>query len=111
MATKAELATKVLQKLGIVAQGQSPDSADSVIVEDAYDSAYYYLRACHLVTWGGADEIPDGAVLPVRDFVASRVAEEFGKSRTYDSERLAKHDLAALIAADNDGQATQTNYY
>lgn len=111
MATKAELSAKVLQKLGVIAAGETAAASDLTLVEEAYDSAYQYLRALHLVSWGPNDDIPTYAVLPARNYVASTVANDFGKQRSIDEERYSIIELAATLANDVDTQPTEADYF
>lgn len=111
MATKAELRNKVLQKLGIIGAGETPSSDDQTLVEEAYDSAYVYLRSLHLVSWGSSDDIPTYAVNPVRNYVASQVANEYGKNRNVEEERQSIIELASVLANDTDGEPTEAEYF
>lgn len=111
MATKAQLAVKVLQKLGVLAAGDTADSNDQTLVEEAYDSAYQYLRSLHLVSWGSSDDIPTYAVLPVRNYVASTIANDFGKQRSVEEERQSIIELAATLANDVDKEPTEAEYF
>ena len=77
MATKNELAIKVLQKLGVAEAGETPSTDDTGIVEDKYDSRYKVLAAKDLVSWGSGDDIPTEAVEPVTSIVANDCLSEF----------------------------------
>lgn len=111
MATKAELRNKVLQKLGVIGAGDTPETSDQTLVEEAYDSAYAYLRSLHIVSWGSGGDIPTWAVNPIKNYVASQVANEYGKNRNVDEERLAIIELASYLANDNDGTPTEAEYF
>ena len=75
--TKAEIAEKGLQKLGVLESGETVDSADQTIVEDVYDSTYKILAAQDLVSWGSGDDIPTEAVNPIVFIVAENCLTEF----------------------------------
>jgi hypothetical protein len=100
MATKTELATKVLRKLMVISAVQSGNSNDLQIVEDAYDSVYEELRSRHLVDWGSGEDIPTWAVLHVRDIVSNRVANDFERPRSMDEESVSFIQMAKHLAVD-----------
>lgn len=77
MATKAEIATKVLQKLTVIAADQTAATNDSTLVQEKYDSLYQLLKADDLVSWGSTQDIPTEAVIPVVGLVARECLEEF----------------------------------
>lgn len=79
MATKSELATKILQKLTVLEADQTEADApnDSTLVQAKYDSVYEALAAEDLVNWGSGDNIPTAAVIPVVGLVARECIEEF----------------------------------
>jgi hypothetical protein len=77
MATTAQLAEKVLQKLNVVESGETVDSADQTIVTDKYASIYELLAAEDLVSWGSGDDIPTEAVTSIVSIVAEDCITEF----------------------------------
>lgn len=77
MATKAQIAVRVLQKLKVLENGETINTEDQTIVEDAYDASYALLDAQELTSWGSAEDIPTGAELPVIDYVANECKEAF----------------------------------
>ena len=77
MATTAQIAEKVLQKLNVVESGETVDSADQTIVTDKYASIYEVLAANDLVSWGSGDDIPTEAVTAVVSIVAEDCITEF----------------------------------
>ena len=77
MATKSEIATKVLQKLTVLEADETKDTDDDTLVQGIYDSVYHILAAEDLVSWGSGDDVPSNAVLPVVGLVARECIEEF----------------------------------
>ena len=77
MATKNEIAVKVLQKLYQLEAGGTALTADTDLIEDVYDSVYAALKAEDLVSWGSGDDIPTAAVIPIVGLVALECKEEF----------------------------------
>ena len=116
MATKAQIAERVLQKLMVLEHGETMDTGDQLIVEQAYDGAYALLDADTLVTWGDLDDIPVGAELPIIDYVANSIKSAF--SVPHDVRQLlpfeaanAERSLALLAASDYVPDVTEAVYY
>lgn len=103
MATIAEVAEKVLQKLGVLESGATADSDDTAITTAKYNSVYGILAAQDLVSWGSADDIPTASVEPVVSIVADACLSEFiipqdkqmiisrDSQRAYDQLRMIEH--------------------
>lgn len=109
--SKTELASKVLQKLGIIDANESVRSADQTLCDDAYESIYEELRSRHLVDWGSGEDIPTWAMLHVRELVANRVAADYGLPRSVDEEELAMQKMAKHLASDYSGEPVKATYY
>ena len=77
-ATKADLATKVLQRLQVLDADEVAQNADHQFVEDTYDDLHELLTEEGHVTWNLADSIPTGAVQPMTAILAYECAQEFG---------------------------------
>lgn len=75
--TRAQMITRVLEATGIVAAGQTPQTADSTLVGELVDSCYDRLRKLELAPYAIAT-IPEWAQVPLRDYVAYDVAAAFG---------------------------------
>lgn len=116
MATKAQIASRVLQKLMVLEHGETMDSGDQTIVEAAYDAAYGLLSASRLTTWGSADNIPVAAELPIINYVAEQVKGAFVvpqvliQTLPFEAEK-ALSDLAILIAPDYVSDDIPAEYY
>ena len=89
--TKAQVAEKVLQKLGVLESGETVDTDDQAIVTDKYDSWYQVLAADDKVTWGSGDDIPTEAVASVVSIIANDCLTEF----------IIPQDKQILIARDS----------
>jgi len=116
MATKAEIAVRVLQRLMVLENGESIDPADQLIIEQAYDSAYGLLEHDNLVTWGSTDDIPVSAELPIIDYVANRAMGSFTVRQDISikmpQEALqAVRDLFSLTQGDYVPDATYSQAY
>ncbi len=109
--TKTQLGAKVLEKLGRIGAGESVDSDDQTLVDDAYDSVYEELRSRHLVDWGSTESIPTWAMLHVRNIVANRVANDFGLARNEQEELSAIKAMGKHVAIDYSYQPVEADYY
>ncbi len=77
-ATKADLATKVLQRLQVIDAEEVAANADHQFVEDAYDDVHELMSAEGIITWNLADSIPSGAVQSMTAIMAYECCQEFG---------------------------------
>lgn len=111
MATKTEIGTDVLEKLGAIGAGETPDTVDQSTADNAYDAVYQELRSRMLVDWGSTEDIPAWARLHVVDIVANRISNRYGVPRQPDEEELAFTRMAKHIAVDLDGEPTRANFY
>ena len=91
--TKAQLAARVLEHLGVKAATQSANSADTVFVEEAIDAAHDRLRKFGLMPFA-TSAIPSWAQTQLRDYVAGDVAQAFGLG----GARLGEFKTAAQAA-------------
>ena len=109
--TAAQLASKVAIKIGFLTPGATLATADQTIITDAYAALYDTLQREHKVDWGPDDSIPVWAMLPIRDILASRVANDFGKPRNLDDETMGFRELSKGLAVDNSQDPTEINAY
>lgn len=75
--TKSAMADRVLEHLGIKAQGQSSSSEDNDRVQEALDSAHDELRFHNMAPFE-LSAVPEWAQPALRDYVAADVAPLFG---------------------------------
>lgn len=78
MATKRDLAKRVLQKLEVVGDGQTASDSDIEIAERALDGVHAQLYAERKLKWTWAD-IPRHAEFPYVFMGAFLCASDFGK--------------------------------
>ena len=76
--TLTELKAAVLQELGVLATGESPNIGDATVVGDRYSDLYEMLLTEGLVSWASDDDIPDFAANPVTMMVAYLCCGAFG---------------------------------
>jgi hypothetical protein len=94
--TTQQLAERVLQRLKIVAAGETPDAADAQTVKTFYAGQFAEMGIDDLTYWDEAD-IPDEAFEALADFLAGRLAPDFGLSRP-DLEASGERRLRRLAA-------------
>lgn len=88
--TKAQLANRVLRHLGIIGPRDSANASDQADVEEAIDAAHDRLRKYGVVPFA-TSAIPTWAQIPLRDYVAGDMAQEFGKT----GQELLEYKAAA----------------
>lgn len=112
--TKAQLATRVLQYLGVLGVGHSATAADAALVQEAVDSAHDELRKVGLAPFG-IDEIPEWAQPGLRDYVIAEVKPAFGKPMTPMQKQVdqlkAKQQLQIQTAAPKHELRTRAKYF
>lgn len=79
--TLVDLYEKVLQRLEVVAAGESADPDDTALVADKYAALYDMLLSMGLVAWNASEAIPDYAVMPLTSMLAFAAATEFGEDQ------------------------------
>lgn len=123
--TKQKLRNRVLQQLKSLVAGQTADSEDAQIVEDAYDGLHAYLTEREIITWSSTDDIPIEAEIPMIRLVKDAVADDFLSKGAIDEQmriRIAIEaygtdrksgafgDLQILAAVDYVPQQVEANY-
>lgn len=76
--TLTQLKQRVLEKLGVLATGESPVIADATLVADRYTSLHDMLITDGLVNWTSTEDIPAWAEEPLVLMVAAASMHEFG---------------------------------
>lgn len=111
-ASSSNFATKVLQKLGRIGTGETIDSGDQTIIDDAYASVYENMRTDHLVDWGSGDAVPTWAASHMVNIVANEVAANvYGLPRDVEEEEAAKRAMAKYLAVDYDHEPVEADYF
>ena len=75
--TRAEMITLVLQRLGVVGQGQSASADDSAVTGEVIDSVHSRLRKDRLAPFA-TSAFPDWAQVSFADIAASELLVPFG---------------------------------
>ncbi len=116
MATKQQIATRVLQKLMVLENGETIDTDDEALIIESYDSSYALLEFDNLVTWGSGDDIPIQAELSVIDYVANRVMGSFTvrpdiSQKLPTESKIAERDLFSLTVSPYVPDVTHSDAY
>lgn len=76
--TLTQLKQRVLEKLQVLASGESPNIADATIVGTRYTSLHEMLITDGLINWTPTEDVPTWAEEPIVLMVAAASMHEFG---------------------------------
>lgn len=76
--TPIQLRTKVLQRLGVLAAGDTPNPDDGQVVEQRYAFVHDTLLDMELASWAINEDVPESVAIPVVNIVSYACASEFG---------------------------------
>jgi hypothetical protein len=99
--TPAQLAVRVLFRLNVLASGETPTAEDSETVQEFYASTFGEMEDDGLTFWE-VDDIPERAFEAVADFIAGRIAPEFGQAKP-DLEASGRSRLQRMSAMGSTG--------
>lgn len=91
MATKADLRLRVLRKLAIVSESQTPQAYEADITDTVIDDEHAYLLSRGDIAWD-LNDIPAGALRGLTDYMAGRVAPHL-----MDAERASAYTSLVAI--------------
>lgn len=102
--TRAQIAQRILEVLGVLGASQSPDAEDQRRVEERVESEYQKLRARGRAPWP-LSAVPDFAQSDLIDYIAPRCATLFrvGPQQLQSLLLLAREANAGLIRSANGG--------
>lgn len=102
--TKADVAQRILEALGVLGAGQSPSAEDQNRVEERLQSEYDKLRSRGRAPWP-ITAVPDSALNDLVDFVAPRCASLFrvGPQQLQTLMMLAREAQHSLVRSVNPG--------
>lgn len=89
--TRQELATSVMQEMGLLDAMGTPTAEDANLIKKVYDDKLEHWRDEELVYWE-ADEIPNAIFIAIRDCMMLEVGGSFGQPSTAE-EKQAREDL------------------
>jgi hypothetical protein len=109
MATIAQLAPRVLRKLGVLGAEETASSADYELAIDKLRAVHAWLKAERILQWT-MNDIPDFAEEPYVMMAAFLTTDEFGKQPRPDWWQAGVNSVVAGINLRNVGP-TQAEYY
>lgn len=107
--TTQDLAVRVLERLKVIAAGDTPSAEDAASVKSFYAGQFAELQADAVAYWD-EDDIPDEAFQALADFVAGRIAPDFGLSRP-DLEQSGNLRLRRMSAQSGTGRRVSGLYF
>lgn len=111
MKSREQLVTRALQKLKVLAAGQTPSAEDAKVVDDDLEPVLSDLSTRNIYPFGDPDQIEENAFVHLADILANSVAADFGLDQN-DAVRLAAESrLRELTAQTLSGQRLQSEYF
>jgi len=107
--TTVDLANRVLERLKVVAVGETPTAADRLTVENFYAGQYAELKISGLIYWDQPD-IPDEAYEALADILAGMLAPDFGMARP-DLEASGRARLGIIAEIPSSGLTVTGSYF
>lgn len=107
--TTQQLATRVLERLKVIAAGDTPEDADAASIKTYYADVFPEMEEDNLVFWD-LETIDDRAFQALADFIAGRVAPDFVNPRP-DLEASGRARLARLASDVPTGLPAQAEYF
>jgi hypothetical protein len=111
MKTREELVTRALQKLKVLAAGQTPSAEDAAAVDADLVPVLSDLSTRNIYPFGDPDQIEDNAFVHLADILANSVAADFGRDQNDTVRLAAEARLRELTAQTLSGQPAQTDYF
>lgn len=107
--TTQDLAEAVLSRLGVLALGDTPEAEDAASVISTYADLFQELEEDDIAFWIESD-IPERVFRALADFVAGRMATDYGQQRP-DLEESGMLRLRKLAQERTAGQPVRADYY
>lgn len=111
MKSREQLVARALQKLKVLAAGQTPSAEDAKVVDDEVVPVLSDLSKREIYPFGDPDQIEDDAFVHLADILANSVAADFGRDQSEELRLMAEMRLRQLTAQTLSGQSLQVDYY
>lgn len=113
--TKEQMRNRILQKIGILASGETASSEDADLVETAIDDLNEHLVARGLSTWE-TSAIPQEVAIAFRDWCAATVMDQFDvpadmQAKITADRTIAERDMKMVVRADDPGAPIVGSYF
>lgn len=103
ISTRAQIGTRTLLKLGVIASDETPLAPDQDEAENKVAAVHDMLVTLDYVSWGG-DAVPDAAAEWYITMTANLLAPEFGKQGSADAFNIARDALRVQALSGAYGQ-------
>ncbi|PBB75205.1 hypothetical protein CK227_10460 [Mesorhizobium sp. WSM4308] len=111
MKSREQLVNRALQKLKVLAAGQSPSAEDYKVVDDDLEPVLSDLSSRGIYPFGNPDEIEDEAFLYLATCLAQSSAQDFGRDPDPNQVAFAEARLRELNTQKLSGQPLQVDYF
>lgn len=111
MKSRQQLVIRALQKLKVLAAGQTPSAEDAKIVDDEIVPVLSDLSIRSVYPFGDPDQIEDEAFVHLAYVLANSVADDFGRDQSEEVRLRAESRLRELGAQTLSGQPLQAEYF
>lgn len=111
MKTREELVNRALQKLKVLAAGQTPSAEDYAVVDNDLEPVLGDLSAREIYPFGDPDNIEDEAFVHLADILANSVAADFGREQSETVRIMAENRLRVLNREILSGQTLKVDYF
>lgn len=111
MKTREELVNRALQKLKVLAAGQTPAAEDYAVVDNDLEPVLSDLSAREIYPFGDPDNIEDEAFVHLADILANSVAADFGREPSESVRIMAENRLRVLNREILSGQTLKVDYF
>lgn len=111
MKTREELVTRTLQKLKVLAAGQTPSAEDAQVVDNEIIPVLSDLATRDIYHFGDPDQIEDEAFVHLADVLAQSVAADFGRDQDESMRILAENRLRRIQAETLSYQPLRVEYF
>lgn len=109
--TKAQLANRILEKLGVKAAGQATRSEYTTLVQEKIDAVHDRLRGVGLAPYA-TSAIPEWAQGPLQDLALAESAPFFGKPIDVRGvQKAAEREIRRQLANQPHVVQTKADYY
>lgn len=95
--TRAQMANRILRRLGVLGTGQKAKSEDTSYALQAYDELYSQLEELGLAEWGATDDVPNEYVNDIVNWAAYNLIDDFKCS----TQRYQRIQIASSRAEPN----------
>lgn len=109
-ATLTDLATRVLQKIGVLGVGQAAAPEDLSVAQQKVRAVHASIRKDDRVRWT-INDLPEAAEEPYVMMAAFLAAPEFETAQDQNWWLWGEREITALVKTPSSGRTTRTEYF